>query len=86
MSNTELENLSPKDRFAPLKPDDLNIGKECVICHKFLEEGQRPTLVSVGPATPEDAQRCQEGRAYNALAVVVHQDCAWSDPEQEGGE
>ena len=60
----------------PLKSDHPSIGDRCLACKMPFKEGDYTTLVSLGPGdSKENMERAREGRAYNAVAVVVHYSC-----------
>lgn len=64
--------------IAPQKVRAFNAtpGRTCPACHKPFAEGDRTTLVALGPGDSEEAREaCREGRAYNAVAIEVHWAC-----------
>ena len=62
-------------KFDPLKPDDTSVGEVCPLCNKILEIGQCISLVADSPANEEEEQKMKKGRAYTAIAKIVHWDC-----------
>ena len=65
-------------RFGPLEDGDPNVGRVCPGCREALQVGDRPALVVIGPgADPEERQRARDGRAYNAVAIVAHEECVY---------
>jgi hypothetical protein len=70
------DHRSPVGRFGPTLPDHP-VGKPCVICGEPILAGQVPSLISLAPADAEEAQKQQAGRAYNAVAGIAHESCAW---------
>lgn len=66
-----------KTRYGPKTPDHPTTGKPCPACREEFKEGDFTTLVTLGPGNDPEAQRkAKEGKAYNAVAVEVHYDCA----------
>jgi len=62
-------------KFDPLKPDNPSVGEICPFCNKILEIGQCTSLVADAPANDEEKQKMENGRAYIAIAKIVHWDC-----------
>lgn len=73
------DRLSPKGRFGPTPADHPSIGDPCHLCGEAIEEGQVPSLVMLGPADEEEAAKAEAGRAYNAVAAVAHETCAYPE-------
>lgn len=71
------ERRSPVNRFAPLEADHPLVGAECHSCCEPLLVGQRPSLFAVGPENPYNSERADAGDWYTAMAVPLHQTCAW---------
>ena len=71
------DSRSPVDRFGPLGADHPSVGIPCVVCKIALEQGDIPSLISLAPADEEEAEKQRQGRAFNAVAGISHQDCAW---------
>lgn len=64
-------------KFGPKSADHPSIGELCPACKKPFAPGDYTTLIALGPGDDPDAQaRARAGRAYNAVAVKVHWDCA----------
>jgi hypothetical protein len=54
--------------------------RPCAACGKDFVPGDWQALVALGPGdSEEDRQRAREGRPYNAVAAVVHWQCAGHD-------
>lgn len=65
------------NRFGPKAAGHPSVGRECPACHQPFAAGDYTTLVPLGPGDdPEGRQRRDEGRAYNAVALEIHWDCA----------
>lgn len=63
--------------FGPKAADHPSTGTPCPACQQPFVTGDYTRLVPLGPgANPEAQQRSREGRAYNAVAVEVHDACA----------
>ena len=73
-------------RFGP-RPADAVDGRECQACRKPLVEGDYTTLIELGPGDNQESRdRRDRGRAYNAVAIEVHWDCATNEARwHEGG-
>lgn len=70
--------MSERGRFGPLGEDHPSVGMECPACHKPLQVGDVPALVAIGPGDDEEArEKAREGRVYNAVCVVAHEDCVF---------
>ena len=64
-------------RFGPKAKDHPSIGEPCQACKKTFAEGDYTTLIPLGPGdSAEDQKACREGRAYCAVAIEIHWDCA----------
>ncbi len=64
-------------KFGPKKADHHSVGKPCPACSKPFVEGDFTTLIVLGPGDSEERrERAKAGRAYNAVAVEIHFDCA----------
>jgi len=64
-------------KFGPKKENHPLCGQPCPACGELFKVGDYTTLVTLGPGrSEEDQEKCREGRAYNAVAVEVHYDCA----------
>jgi hypothetical protein len=68
--------VSEPGRFAALEADHPCIGQLCPVCQKPLQIGEVPALVAIGPGDVQERRRAQEGREYNATAVLTHEACA----------
>ena len=69
--------LSDRDPFGPKTADHPTVGMICIPCGDYLKEGDYTTLVPLGPGNdPEEQERAQERRWYNATALEVHALCA----------
>lgn len=68
---------SPIGRFGPLREDHPSVGDLCPACHQPMLVGDVPSLVDLAPADAEEAAKQRAGAAYNAVAAVVHERCAW---------
>lgn len=79
-----------RERFGP-QPDDHQIHVPCAACGKPFLKGCYTTLIPLGPGEDPEAQaRCREGRPYNAVAAILHWECATGEivhasDEQLGG-
>ncbi len=63
--------------FGPKASDHPSVGQECPACHRIFVAGDWTTLVMLGPGDDLDERaRARQGRAYNAVAVEIHADCA----------
>lgn len=71
--------FSPPDRFDPLGADDLTRYPPCRLCGSPWREGQRPTLMTLGPMDVDNARKAVAGRPYSAEAAVVHQHCVYGE-------
>lgn len=70
--------MSGRGRFGPLAADHPSIGEICPGCRRPLKAGDVPALVTIGPGEDSDArERAREGRAYNAVAVIAHEECVY---------
>lgn len=67
-------------RYSELTYDAPLVGAHCSQCGHVLKAGQRPALFAVGPDGPDSAEIADHGGWYNALAVPIHESCAW--PQQ----
>ena len=72
---------SAKGRFDPIGEDSHLLGEVCRLCQRPLEVGQRPTLIGDDPADAEEAAKKAAGRAYTAVASVVHETCVYDGEE-----
>ncbi len=64
-------------KFSPLPKDHWLVGQTCPACSKVFQEGDETTLITLGPGdSPEEQEKARMGRAYNAVAISVHWDCA----------
>lgn len=65
-------------KFGPkTAADALRTSELCPACKRSFVAGDYTTLISLGPGNDEEEQKkCREGRAYNAVAVEVHWNCA----------
>jgi hypothetical protein len=60
-----------------LAADDPSVGTICPACGKEFQEGDRITLVPLGPGENKtERERALQGRAYKAVAIPVHWACA----------
>lgn len=80
------DHRSSPGRFGPLRPDDPSAGRACVVCGSALLVGDIPTLISLAPANVAEALKKARGMAYDAVARISHQDCAWPGEEGRGEE
>lgn len=64
-------------RFPPLKADHPLVTERqaCQVCRQVFIAGDVVTLVPQHPADDEEAEKMRTGRAYNAVAAVIHADC-----------
>jgi hypothetical protein len=62
-------------KFGPKSDGHPSIGEPCPVCGIAFKAGDYTTLEMTHAASPEDAQKAREGRAYTAAAVEVHWDC-----------
>ena len=64
-------------KFGPLTAETLeHTTSPCPACHEPFVVGDYTTLVAIGPGKSEEArERCRDGRAYNAIAVMAHYGC-----------
>ena len=72
--------LTPRSKFEPLAYDHPLIGTPCAECDQPFVAGQRPTLLVVGPDDLHTAEEADAGHWYRALAVALHEGCAWPEP------
>lgn len=63
-------------KYAPLSPDSPGVGRTCILCRKEIRAGDETTLIPSGPASEKDREKMEQGRAYNAVAELVHWGCA----------
>lgn len=64
-------------KFIPLPAGHPAIGETCPACGRPIAVGDETTLVALGPGDDPEAQKAaREGRAYNAVAAIVHWACA----------
>jgi hypothetical protein len=66
-------------KMGPLAADHWLVTdrKGCSACGELFQAGEHCTLVALGPGSdPEARARAAAGRAYNAVAVPVHWECA----------
>ena len=71
-------------RFGPRPPDDRPNRPPCPACHKPFTAGDYTTIIALGPGDdPKERRKAREGRAYNAVGIVVHWACATGE-EAEG--
>jgi hypothetical protein len=75
------ERRTPRNRFEPLTFSHPMIGMACAECDNPFHAGQRVTLFAVGPDTLSAAEKAEAGGWYTALAVGMHEDCAWGRTE-----
>lgn len=71
-----MNGTSERGRFGPLTADHPSVGRICPACDKPLQVGDTPALVTIGPGDDPDArERARQGRAYNAVAIIAHEEC-----------
>lgn len=70
---------TPPANYEPLTFGDPLIGAHCAECQHPLKAGQRPSLFVVGPDSLQSAREADLGHMYQALAVVMHETCAWAE-------
>lgn len=64
-------------KFGPKKADHPGVGELCPGCREPFKEGDYTTLVLIGPGNdPEERAKAEAGRAYNAVAIEAHWECA----------
>lgn len=64
-------------QFNPLGDDHPAIGMTCPACGVPFTANDVTTLVALGPGDdPEEQAKARAGRAYNAVAALVHWRCA----------
>jgi len=69
--------MSDQRKMGPLTAEHAATGDECPACHESFAEGDYVALVPLGPGpSAESRERAREGRAYNAVAAIVHWACA----------
>ncbi len=69
--------------FGPLKADSPLLKIVCPGCDLIFVEGERVTLVPIGPGDDTDEQeKAFKGRPYNAVAIPLHLPCAGIDPSR----
>lgn len=69
-------------KFPPLAADHpiVTTGRLCPGCSKMFVPGDEIGLLLVGPGDdPDERMRRDEGRAYNAIGLPVHWECATQD-------
>lgn len=65
--------------YAPLTADSPAVRDSlvCPGCNKMFRMGDILTLITIGPGDDEEArERAAAGRAYNAIALPAHAECA----------
>ncbi len=62
-------------KYNPLKSGHPLIGGPCPVCEESFVVGDETTLMATVPASPEEAEKAQQGRAYNSQALPVHWAC-----------
>jgi len=69
-------------KMGPLPADSwLLKGGDCPGCRLPFTEGDRITLVPIGPGEdPDEQAKAAQGRAFNAIAIAVHWTCATGEP------
>ena len=72
--------LTPRSKFGPLNYRHPLVGTNCGECGQPLQAGQRLTLLAVGPDDLSTAAEADAGHWYRALAVALHESCAWPEP------
>lgn len=69
-------------KFGPKKAEMIG-SATCAACKKPFKAGDHTTLIPLGPGDdPVEQDRAKAGRAYNAVAVEVHWDCAGVNEEE----
>lgn len=62
--------------FGPKPEDHPSLILRCPSCLQGFQPGDFTTLAPLGPGdSPENREKCQEGRWYNAAAIEVHLSC-----------
>lgn len=51
---------------------NASVGRTCKLCGKPFKEGEKTTLLNIGPADEEERAKKEVGKPYNAEAVEVH--------------
>lgn len=68
---------NPLRKFEPLPEGHPAIEIKCPGCQQKFQVGDVTTLIALGPGDdPEEQKKCREGKAYNAVAVIIHWSCA----------
>ena len=71
--------------FPPLSAGHPSVGDPCPHCERPVGKEEPTLLVAVGPVDADEFLRHDEGRWYNAGAVLLHETCAdqLDDPSLE---
>ncbi len=75
------ERRTPHSRYGPIAYESPMVGEICAECGHPILAHQRVTLFAVGPDNHEAATHEAKGEIYNALAVIMHEECAWPEFE-----
>jgi hypothetical protein len=73
------ERRTHHSRFERLDYDHPLVGQICSECGRPIRAKQKITLFAVGPDNREAAIHEAKGEVYNALAVAMHENCAWPE-------
>lgn len=64
-------------KFGPMVADHPDVSEKCAACKVPFRAGDYTTLVLLGPGPDaESRERARAGRAYDAVAALVHWACA----------
>jgi hypothetical protein len=64
-------------RFGPKQADHPSVGDVCRACSELFDVGDFTALIPLGPGGDPEARKARdEGRAYNAVAIEIHYECA----------
>ncbi len=63
------------NKWGPITKESAESYKPCIICGGKFLEGHEITLVPLEPASDEDREKMEQGKAYNAKASVLHYGC-----------
>jgi hypothetical protein len=64
-----------KPIWGPLPATNLGVGEICLFCNQPMQAGDIPALVGDVPADEEEREKMLAGKAYNAVADMVHWRC-----------
>ena len=62
-------------KWGPITKESAESYKPCPICGGRFVAGHEITLIPIEPADEEERYKMEQGKAYNAIASVVHWGC-----------